>query len=109
MGKRAKSANPYCNCESFSIMAINSLFQIVSMHAPTLPRPATKKSRKAFWLKQLHMWHWMSSAISLIGRSEERRVGKEWVSTCRSRWSPYHSKKKQHQTPHNRTPHNTPY
>src|SRR3546814_15088285 len=27
-------------------------------------------------------------------RSEERRVGKECVSTCRSRWSTYHSKKK---------------
>src|SRR3546814_12588446 len=24
------------------------------------------------------------------GRSEERRVGQEWVRTCRSRWSPYH-------------------
>src|SRR3546814_9961314 len=28
-------------------------------------------------------------------RSEERRVGKACVSTCRSRWSPYHYKKKQ--------------
>src|SRR3546814_15120665 len=27
-------------------------------------------------------------------RSEERRVGKECVSTCRSRWSPVHLKKK---------------
>src|SRR3546814_4922388 len=27
-------------------------------------------------------------------RSEERRDGQEWVSTCRSRWSRYHSKKK---------------
>src|SRR3546814_13157353 len=27
-------------------------------------------------------------------RSEERRVGKECVSTCRSRWSPFHEKKK---------------
>src|SRR3546814_3482652 len=25
-----------------------------------------------------------------LDRSEERRVGKECVSTCRSRWSPYH-------------------
>src|SRR3546814_19730392 len=25
-----------------------------------------------------------------LGRSEERRVGKECVSTCRSRWSPDH-------------------
>src|SRR3546814_20362911 len=29
------------------------------------------------------------SVISLGQRSEERRVGKECVSTCRSRWSPY--------------------
>src|SRR3546814_20524119 len=28
--------------------------------------------------------------IKASGRSEERRVGKECVSTCRSRWSPYH-------------------
>src|SRR3546814_2133908 len=26
----------------------------------------------------------------MVKRSEERRVGKECVSTCRSRWSPYH-------------------
>ena len=29
------------------------------------------------------------SAISVI-RSEERRVGKECIAVCRSRWSPYH-------------------
>src|SRR3546814_18102603 len=28
--------------------------------------------------------------IGVAYRSEERRVGKECVSTCRSRWSPYH-------------------
>src|SRR3546814_12301387 len=28
------------------------------------------------------------------GRSEERRVGKECVSTCRCRWAPIHSKNK---------------
>src|SRR3546814_16895990 len=26
----------------------------------------------------------------MLRRSEERRVGKECVSTCRARWSPYH-------------------
>src|SRR3546814_3105178 len=35
-----------------------------------------------------------SSKAAKVGarssRSEERRVGKECVSTCRSRWSPYH-------------------
>src|SRR3546814_16142307 len=29
------------------------------------------------------------AALAAAFRSEERRVGKEWVSTCRSRWSPY--------------------
>src|SRR3546814_18088814 len=31
--------------------------------------------------------HWWQTEL---GRSEGRRVGKEGVSTCRSRWSPYH-------------------
>src|SRR3546814_13186443 len=41
-------------------------------------------------------WH-VRAMLQFIGgeqqdrmRSEERRVGKECVSTCRSRWSPYH-------------------
>src|SRR3546814_14834737 len=33
-------------------------------------------------------------AMEALGRSEERRVGKECVSRVRSRWSPYRSKKK---------------
>src|SRR3546814_14577358 len=34
----------------------------------------------------------LDQAAASLGhaRSEERRVGKECVSTCRSRWSPYH-------------------
>src|SRR3546814_14290905 len=32
----------------------------------------------------------LKAADTTSGRSEERRVGKECVSTCRSRWSPYH-------------------
>src|SRR3546814_19149250 len=35
----------------------------------------------------------MGVVVAMV-RSEERRVGKECVSTCRSRWSPYHYKKK---------------
>src|SRR3546814_14615966 len=38
----------------------------------------------------------MAAAFFILMRSEERRVGKECVSTCRSRWSPYHYKKKEH-------------
>src|SRR3546814_15902717 len=32
--------------------------------------------------------------VPTLRRSEERRVGKEWVSTCRSRWARHHLKKK---------------
>src|SRR3546814_8646011 len=34
--------------------------------------------------------HLRRVSIVDVVRSEERRVGKECVSTCRSRWSPYH-------------------
>src|SRR3546814_12071135 len=39
-------------------------------------------------------------------RSEERRVGKECVSTCRSRWSPHHKKKKTHHMKGHKLTHN---
>src|SRR3546814_16091613 len=39
-----------------------------------------------------HVGYWVDDVVaaSRALRSEERRVGKECVSTCRSRWSPYH-------------------
>src|SRR3546814_14899570 len=42
---------------------------------------------------------WVTAEYAMLPRathtrSEERRVGKECVSTCRSRWSPYNKKKK---------------
>src|SRR3546814_11295027 len=37
-----------------------------------------------------HTIHGRAPTIATGVRSEERRVGKECVSTCRSRWSPYH-------------------
>src|SRR3546814_19677581 len=40
-------------------------------------------------LPDLH-WYFAYNLFRLAGRSEERSVGKECVSTCRSRWSPYH-------------------
>src|SRR3546814_2907419 len=46
------------------------------------------------WLLLLPGWWALALARPAGQRSEERRVGKECVSTCRSRWSPYHSKKK---------------
>ncbi|PWK33050.1 PepSY-associated TM helix domain-containing protein [Cupriavidus plantarum] len=30
-------------------------------------QPASGQQRRAFWLKHLHQWHWISSAICLIG------------------------------------------
>src|SRR3546814_20524420 len=49
------------------------------------------------------------AALQALGvRSEERRVGKECVSTCRSRWSPYHSKKNKIKTSSIKTMHNKP-
>src|SRR3546814_15946250 len=42
----------------------------------------------------------LTPGLHAVSRSEERRVGKECVSTCRSRWSPYHYKKTNNDTTH---------
>src|SRR3546814_16363017 len=54
-----------------------------------LPAPA---QRHAIALLEVALGGHVGEARGLEqrARSEERRVGKECVSTCRSRWSPYH-------------------
>src|SRR3546814_14172703 len=44
----------------------------------------------AGWDPEVHRQGIRFAAKAAYDRSEERRVGKECVSTCRSRWSPYH-------------------
>src|SRR3546814_14259700 len=44
-------------------------------------------------IAQVQVQNKLQLAIPLLPSSEERRVGKECVSTCSSRWSPYHLKK----------------
>src|SRR3546814_17965549 len=49
-----------------------------------LRKMAAATNTHSFWkLLRIARWH-------VEGRSEERRVGKECVSQCRSRWSPEH-------------------
>src|SRR3546814_16750953 len=49
---------------------------------------------------------WCRSIYPHRLRSEERSVGKECVSTCRYRWSPYHSKKKKYHLKRQQHKHN---
>src|SRR3546814_13474614 len=44
----------------------------------------------ASWCVPCRAEHPLLMRLAQEKRSEERRVGKECVSTCRSRWSPYH-------------------
>src|SRR3546814_15277490 len=50
------------------------------------------KGRDHPWVSRggIKLDHALNHLASHLGRSEERRVGKECVSTCRSRWSPSH-------------------
>jgi hypothetical protein len=34
---------------------------------PGTVRPAAPRGRRAFWLKHLHQWHWVSAALCLVG------------------------------------------
>ncbi|MCG5261946.1 PepSY-associated TM helix domain-containing protein [Cupriavidus gilardii] len=37
------------------------------LEPPLAPRSGAAQQRRAFWLKHLHQWHWISSALCLIG------------------------------------------
>ena len=49
-------------------------------------RPTETELQEAFTA----LWPECSTKLMVQERSEERRVGKECTSWCRSRWSPYH-------------------
>src|SRR3546814_16447610 len=61
---------------------------------------ALQKNDKAQHARQVQEFFDRAIQLFSLTRSEERRAGNECVSTCRSRWSAYHSKnktKKKHQ------------
>src|SRR3546814_3744786 len=55
---------------------------------------ALLRARELYYVDEVRWadseWRTATATLSDADRSEERRVGKECVSTCRSRWSPYH-------------------
>src|SRR3546814_9006915 len=67
-------------------------------HLPDQPGDEDHRDQRCAELNPDRRRHRSPASASIIGRnaersyparSEERRVGKECVSTCRSRWSPY--------------------
>src|SRR3546814_18005702 len=52
-------------------------------------KPPIIPSNKIRILPKAKLWHFALLTSAMHMRSEERRVGKECVSTCRSRWRPY--------------------
>src|SRR3546814_12144739 len=64
----------------FLKIRVDNMTEFNKLHANKLiALPAVRQTRTFFVMKEV-----------IDNRSEERRVGKECVSTCRSRWSPYH-------------------
>src|SRR6059058_1137575 len=58
------------------------------------PRATIQPGNSTSWAGCTRSCAWHTISTCSAARSEERRVGKECVTTCRSRWSPSHLKKK---------------
>src|SRR3546814_2718434 len=84
--RSSDSGSPSSVCSSWAQMGSSScasscaVRENVARQAPLAIHP--KACASSDWTKV----KWLRAGL----RSEERRVGKECVSTCRSRWSPYH-------------------
>src|SRR3546814_20204061 len=63
-----------------------------SRHRATTATEPISRQPVHCYARSAHVELWLTATASSrsLARSEERRVGKECVSTCRSRWSPYH-------------------
>src|SRR3546814_16908522 len=68
---------------AYGTLSVKKAFEVSSNVAITKIINTYYKNNPAAFTKGLRELH-------LNERSEERRVGKECVSKCRSRWSPYH-------------------
>src|SRR3546814_15385612 len=77
------------SCARNRVMRIAPLLAaaIAALALPALPGPALAAPVTPDVVRQLKE---MADASFKAARSEARRVGKECVSTCRSRWWPYH-------------------
>src|SRR3546814_16090847 len=73
--------------DSGELMEVMPDYRAASMPVSLLYPHRRQRSRR---LAAFHEWFEALMKPHLETRSEERRVGKECVSTCRSRWSPYH-------------------
>src|SRR3546814_20883689 len=69
-------------------IALLSQTEIVACGSPA--QVLTEQNLKRVYGVDVHVMPHPRQADRPLVRSEERRVGKECVSTCRSRWSPYH-------------------
>src|SRR3546814_18862549 len=83
--------------QSFGINVLGTLVVELEAEDGTVGFAVTTGGEPAAYVVEKHLSRFLigrdPAAYEKI-RSEERRVGKGCVSTCRSRWSPYHSKKK---------------
>src|SRR3546814_14831000 len=84
-----------CSSDLFVSQLLGSMVEIGEVIAPALDLAARGDQRVVtLQLIGAGMVIEPGECGGSLWRSEERRVGKECVSTCRSRWSPYHEKKK---------------
>src|SRR3546814_12587595 len=68
----------------------DALFRTFLVYVASSPRPAHELLRPTRSSLDEPYAREFIGMTTIPVRSEERRVGKECVSTCRSRWSPYH-------------------
>src|SRR3546814_17174170 len=91
------------SCESCG--AVYAPTELINPYSTlTKATPVLKSSEYFFFkLSDPRCVEFLQAWTTGSNRSDERRVGKECVSTCRSRWSPYHYKKKSAKQQNNHT------
>ena len=70
--------------------SLNPLFIVLLAENSRVPFDDPNTHLELTMIHEVMVLDHAGPAFGFIGRSEERRVGKECIAVCRSRWSPYH-------------------
>src|SRR3546814_16895451 len=81
-------------CGLLSLIRLQSILLTAPSNGPILRQITQVCGAQSLVLGRKAANYVLYSRTIRCRRSEERRVGKECVSTCRSRWLPYNKKKK---------------
>ena len=89
MGRGSRRRGPRLAVCAVLVIAATTASRASADHGTKAAEQAARDIQASGLMRRRYGYYW-TKMLAVPARSEERRVGKECLAVCRSRWSPYH-------------------